>query len=377
MKIPLTKPFFDKEEEKAVIEVLRSGWVTQGPKVVEFERVVAKYVGAKYAVATSSATTALFLSLYIKGIRQGDEVIVPSFSFIASANVIVHTGAKPKFVDIDPKTYNMDSANIEKAITKKTKAILAVHQVGLPCDIDEINKIAKKHKLFVIEDAACAMGSSYKGRRVGSISELTCFSFHPRKLVTTGDGGMITTNNKSLANMVRLLRNQGMGISDVARHNLTKIVHEKYPEVGFNFRLTDIQAAVGIEQMGKFPKIFDIRERLAKRYDKAFGKSNLITVPYIPEGYVSNRQTYILRLRPNKGISRDGLMQKLLNKGIATRRGVMAIHLEKPYIKMLGKVKLPETERATKETIAIPLYPQMTHKEQDYIINSILSSVNG
>lgn len=375
MKIPVTKPYFDKAEERALVDVVRSGWVTQGPKVAEFEQLVADYVGAKYAVATTSATTALFLSFYIYGIGRGDEVIVPSFSFIATANVIVHVGAKPVFVDIDPRTYNLDPGKAEKAITKKTKAVLAVDQVGLPCDLGAIHKIARKYKLLVIEDAACALGSEYKGKRIGSITELTCFSFHPRKLITTGDGGIITTNNKKLAERARLLRHQGMEVSDVARHKATKVAHEKYPEIGFNFRMSDLEATVGVEQMKKLPKILAARKRLAQRYNKAFSKSGLIIPPYVPVGYVHNWQTYVVRLRNNRTITRDGLMQKLLNVGIATRRGVMASHLEAPYRKLVGKVSLPETEAAARETILLPLYPQMTRAEQEYIIDKILEII--
>lgn len=373
LTVPVTKPWFDENEEQAVLQVLRSGWVTQGSKVAEFEQIFADYVGVKYAIAVSSATTALFLSLYVYGIGSDDEVIVPSFSFIASANVIVHVGAKPIFVDIDPDTYNLNPTKVEQAITSKTKAILCVDQVGLPCDLDSLKKIAKKHKLFLIEDAACALGSVYKGRRIGSICELTCFSFHPRKLITTGDGGIITTNNKKLTDRLKLLRHQGMGVSDVARHKSKKIIHENYPEVGFNFRLTDIQAAVGIEQMKKLDRILEKRAKLAEKYNQVFQNHPIIRTPFVPQGFVHNYQTYIVRILKNKKITRDHLMQKLLDVGISSRRGVMASHLEKPYRKLVGKIILPDTEIATDQTLLLPLYPQMTQEEQDYVISNVLN----
>lgn len=370
-QIPIIKPLFDKKEEQALINVIRSGWVTQGPKVAEFEEMISKYCGVKYGVATTSATTALFLSLYMLGIGEGDEVIVPSYSFIATANVVVQVGAKPIFVDIDPRTYNIDSNLIEQVITKKTKAIIPVDQVGLPADYDAICKIAKKYKLHIVEDAACSFGSIYKGKRVGSINEITCLSFHPRKLVTTGEGGMILTNDKIFADRARRLRHHGMEMSDLARHNSKKIIHEKYAEVGYNLRMSDLEAVVGIEQLKKFPKNVLKRQKLAKIYNKAFSKNNLLQTPFVPEGIVHNYQTYILFLKKNNKIIRDELMQKLLEAGISTRRGVMAAHLEKPYVKMFGRINLPVTEEATNWTIAIPLYAQMTKEEQQYVINKI------
>lgn len=374
--IPIIKPFFNKREEKALAEVIKSGWVTQGPKVSRFEEMVAEYCGVKYAVATTSATTSLFLSLHMLGIGPGDEVIVPSFSFIATANVVVHTGARPIFVDIDPKTYNIDFSEVEKAITKRTKAVIPVDQVGLPADLDEIAKIAKKHKLHVVEDAACAFGSVYKGKRIGSVSEITCLSFHPRKLVTTGEGGMILTNNKEFAERAKRLRHHGMEMSDLTRHSSKKIIHETYSEIGYNLRMSDLEAAVGIEQFKKFPRNLKLRKKLAKKYNKAFSKSELIVSPFVPNGCEHNYQTYVIRLKKNKKIARDSLMQKLLDVGIATRRGVMAAHLELPYKEMYPDLTLPETEKAVAETIAIPLYAQMAKKEQDYVIDNLLKHTN-
>lgn len=374
--IPLQKPYFDKKEERAVTKVLLSGWVTQGPKVEEFEEAVCKFTGAKYAVATTSATTALFLCLHALGVGKEDEVLVPSFSFIATANVVIHVGAKPVFVDIDPKTYNINPKEIEKKITKKTKAIIPVDQVGLPCDLDKIFEIAKKYKLHVIEDAACALGSVYKGKKIGCFGEVVCFSFHPRKVITTGEGGMILTGNKKLAETLRILRHQGMSVSDVVRHKARRIVKESYPIIGYNFRMSDIQAAVGVEQMKKLPMILKRRAHLAKYYTKFLSKSKNITVPFILRGYIHNFQSYIIRLLPNKKITRDELMQKLLDVGISTRIGVMAAHLETPYRKMYPRLNLPETEAATRETITLPLYFNMSARQQDFIISKVLEYTN-
>lgn len=372
MKIPLQKPLFDDSEEKAVVQVLRSGWVAQGPKVAEFEELVKKFVGAKYAITTTSATTALFLSLHALGIERGDEVLVPSLSFIATANVVVHVGAVPVFVDILPETYNIDPGKIEQAITKRTRAIIPVDQVGLPCDLDRIYEIAKRHKLHVIEDAACALGSKYKRKMIGSFGQFVCLSFHPRKIITTGEGGMVLTNSKKQAEFLRTLRHQGMSISDLVRYGSKRIIYEKFSVIGYNFRMSDLQAAVGVEQMKKIPRILRRRAYLAGRYTKNFLKSKNIMPPSVPEGYVHNWQSYVIRLKPNKKIARDRLIQKLYNVGIAARVGIMAAHLEKPYRTMYPKLSLPETELAVKENIILPLYYQMTEEEQDYIICKVL-----
>lgn len=373
-KVPITKPDLQKEEESAVLETIRSGWITQGQQVEKFEEMVAKYVGAKYAIATSSCTTALHLALKVLGVGKDDEVIVPSYTHIATANAIIYCEAKPVFIDIDPTTYNLDVNKIEPLITRKTKAIIPVHQVGLPAKMDTILAIARKYKIEVIEDAACALGSAYKDKKVGSISELTCFSFHPRKLITTGEGGMITTNRKVYAVLIRRLRDHGRSISDLACHNAKGIIFTKYKELGFNYRMPDICAALGLAQISRLGEIIKKRIFLANRYNNAFENIFSLEVPDVPAYVRHNYQSYILRVNRYSPISRDNLMRKLFWRGIATSR-IAGIHLESYYRSRYGKIHLPETEKAVKEAMLIPLYTQMTKKEQDFVIESIISIV--
>lgn len=371
LKVPLTIPFFDKKEEKAVLAVLKSGWHTQGPMILELEKKFAEYTKSKYAVAVSSGTTALHLALIAGGVGLQDEVIVPSFTFIASANVIIHAGAKPIFIDVDSRTFNFDVTKLEEKINKKTKAIMAIDQVGLPCDLDAIKKIALKHNLLVIEDAACAIGSKYKGKEIGGLSNLTCFSFHPRKLISTGEGGMITTNNKLFADKLKLWRSHGASVSDIKRHSASSISFEEYEVAGYNFRLTDIQAAIALEQLKKLPKILEKRKRLAERYNRLLSKIEYIETPYIPSYAEFNWQSYIIKLTDSSPVKQEELMQKLLNDGIATRRGVMASHMEPAYTKLFGKVSLPVTEKLLKTTICIPIFPQMNIKQQNWVIERL------
>ena len=375
--IPVARPYLGREEEDAVIEVLRSGWVSQGPRVAEFERAFASYVGAQHAVAVSSCTTALHLGLFALGVRPGDEVICPSFSFIATANCIVHAGGTPVFVDIDPETYNLDPRRIEEAITPRTRAILAVHQVGLPASLDEILEVAGRHGLPVVEDAACAIGSEYFGRRVGAPhGVLACFSFHPRKVMTTGEGGMITTANVELAARLRGLRQHAMSVSDVARHSASQIVFEEYNEVGYNYRMTDLQAAVGIVQLGRLDALLARRRYLADRYSERLRPLGWLKPPTQPAGLRQNFQSYVVRLTTEAPIGRDGLMQELLDRGISTRRGIMAIHREAPFKDSRWETRLHQTNEATESTIILPLFHQMTEDEQDYVIESIAAIAN-
>jgi dTDP-4-amino-4,6-dideoxygalactose transaminase len=375
--IPIARPSFGLEEEAAVLEVIRSGWVSQGPRVAEFERRFAEYVGAAHAVAVSSCTTALHLALLAAGVKPGDEVLCPSLSFIATANVIAYVGATPIFVDIDPSTYNIDPDCIERAITSRTKAILVVHQIGLPCAIDEICAIATAHGLSVVEDAACAIGAEYKGARIGRPhTPMACFSFHPRKILTTGEGGMITTADEDLAVRLRKLRQHSMTVSDLARHSSNKVVTESYDEVGFNYRMTDLQAAIGIVQLGRLNGMLARRQSLASRYSQLLAKFEWLIPPVVPPECKHNFQSYMVRIRENAPITRDELMQALLNRGISTRRGIMPIHREAPYCQDKWNHELPQTELTADTTIILPLFHALTEEEQIYIVDCIDTSAS-
>lgn len=361
MKIPITLPYFDKNEEKAVIGVLRSGWVMQGPKVAEFEKKIADYLDVKYAVAVTSGTTALHLSMSVLDLKKGDEVIVPSFTFIASANCVLYIGAKPVLADIDEKTYNIDPKDVERKITKKTKAIIAVHQIGLPAEMDEIKKICQKYKLFLVEDAACALGAEYKGQKVGGLSNLACFSFHPRKSITTGEGGLITTSNKDFHEKLVSLRSHG-----VAQKNGI----ETYPVLGYNYRMTDLQASLGVEQFKKLELIIAKRRQLAENYNRAFYNNPKIEIPFVPKYMRHTYQSYMVRFRNTK-ISQDKIIESLSKKGISSKPGIMLIHKQPSYQKLFGKISLPISEKVSRETLIIPLFVGLKPTEQKFVISEI------
>jgi perosamine synthetase len=371
LTIPITKPSLGEEEARAPFDSIKSGWVTQGPKVAEFEKAVASYVGAKHGIATTSCTTGLHLALVAAGVGPGDEVIVPSFTFIASANAVLYTGATVVFADIDARTYNVDPADVERRITKRTKAIMPVDQIGLSCDIDAINEVARRHAIDVVEDAAPAIGATYKGRRTGSNAHQTVFSFHPRKVITTGEGGMITTDDDALAARARTLRAHGMSVSDLARHRSDRVIIEEYPELGFNYRMTDIQASIGLVQLRRLDELLAARVARAERYNAELPAIRGLQVPYAPPEATHTYQSYCLRLTKDCRLDREDLMTRLLGRGIATRRGVMASHLEKTYLDRIGRVSLPVTEAATRSTMLIPLYATMTDEEQSYVIDAL------
>lgn len=376
MQIPITKPYMDEAEAQAAAQAIRSGWIVQGPMVQAFEKAVAERLGVAHAVAVTNCTSALHLALICSGVGPGDEVIVPSFSFIASANAVLHANATPVFVDIDAHTYNIDPTLIEAAITERTKAIIPVAQIGLPSDLDAVLEIANRHGLKVIEDAAPAIGATYKGKAVGAISPVTCFSFHPRKSISTGEGGLITTNSAEIAEHARVLRAHGASVSDLVRHQATRVVIEEYTELGYNYRMTDIQAAVGIEQLKKLDYILERRQALALRYKQLLDGIEGITPPYVPAEATHTYQSYAIWLDLKVVPSRELIMERMLERGVATRRGVMAIH-EEPYYKHTRgvNISLPVTEAATRQTLLLPIYTTMTAEEQDYVVEALKTAL--
>jgi perosamine synthetase len=371
MQVPFARPYLTGREGDLVAEVIRSGWVSQGPKVREFEQAFAASVDAPDAVATTSCTSALHLALWVAGVRPGDEVIVPSLSFIASANSVWHCGATPVFADIDPRTYNLDPSSVEAAITPRTRAIMPVHQLGLPADMDEFTEIGERHGLAIVEDAACAIGASYRGRKIGSISPFACFSFHPRKVLTSGEGGMIAVQDPEVAQHLRRLRAHGMDVSDLARHNAKDIIVESYPERGWNYRMTDMQAALGLSQLELLDEILERRAELSERYSAELAGIPGLELPFTPADRVRTWQSYCVRLTGDAAVGRDQLMRSLLEAGVPTRRGVMASHLEDSYAE--NRAQLVHTEAAARDTFMLPLFTDMTVDEQDYVVAMLRS----
>jgi len=369
--IPIAKPYLTQEDAQAAYDVIMSGWITQGPRVQEFEEKFATYTGAQYAVAVSNCTTGLHLALIVAGVSTGDEVICPSMSYIATANSIMYVGAKPVFAEVHTETYNLDVADAERRITPKTKAILVAHQIGMPADIDAFRALCDKHGLTLIEDAACAAGSSYKGKKIGSHSDLVCFSFHPRKVISTGDGGMVATHNAAFAERMKLLRQHGMSVNAGVRHGATKIIFEDHLEVAYNYRMTDIQAAVGIQQLAKLDWIVSERRKIAEQYLSALADIDCIRLPKEEPGYFTNWQSFSIYVKKNSPLTRNDLMQALLDKGIASRRGVMTSHRETAYKTYCTGLQLPRSEDACDNSIIIPLYVPMADEDIQQVIASL------
>ncbi|WP_344443806.1 DegT/DnrJ/EryC1/StrS family aminotransferase [Kitasatospora nipponensis] len=366
-------PWLGEEEAQAAAEVVRSGWVAQGPRVAAFERAFAEHLGVPHAVAVSSCTTALHLALIGAGVGAGDEVVLPSLSFIATANAVRYLGAVPVFADVEPAGGNLTPDTVRPLLGARTRAVLAVDQGGVPVDLDALTALAAPRGIAVVEDAACAAGSRYRGRPVGATAELAAFSFHPRKLLTCGEGGMVTCRDGELAARLRRLREHGMSVSAAERHATAggASVLETYDEVGFNYRMTDIQAAIGLVQLGKLPAMVARRRELGERYRRLLGElgEHLVVDPPFGAG---NLQSCWLLLPPGAP-DRAVVLAELAAAGVAARRGIMAAHLEAPY-RGTARVPLPVTELITARSLILPLYHALTERQQDHVV-SVLRTI--
>ena len=371
--IPVMRPWLGEEEAAAAAAAVSSGWVAQGPRVAEFEEAFSSAIGASYAVAVSSCTTALHLALVVAGIGPGDEVVVPSLSFIATANAARYVGAVPIFADVDEATQNLTPTTVEPCLTPCTRAVILVDQAGVPSDLEAMRALCEPRGIAVVEDAACAVGSMYRGRPTGAGADLAAFSFHPRKLLTTGEGGMLVTPDPDVAARLRRLREHGMDLSAAARHASRQPVIEHYMELGFNFRMTDIQAAVGLVQLRKLGQLIARRRMLAQRYQRLLAGIPGVRTITDPAYGTTNYQSFWVLLPDDFPVSRDELLQQLAQAGVSARRGIMAAHLE-PVYQGSTQGPLPVTERLTARTLILPLFHDLTESEQDIVVSVIVAA---
>ena len=380
--IPVMRPWLGAEEAAAAAEAVSSGWVAQGPRVAAFEEAFAAMLSGGaggaggaggHAVALSSCTAALHLALVAAGIDAGDEVVVPSLSFIATANAVRYVGAVPVFADVDPATQNLTPATVGPCLTERTRAVILVDQAGVPADLDAMRALCAPRGITVVEDAACAVGSVYRGLPAGARADLAAFSFHPRKLLTTGEGGMLVTPDADVAIRLRRLREHGMDVSAAERHVSRKPVMERYLELGFNFRMTDVQAAIGLVQLGKLGELIARRRELAQRYQQLLAGIPGIRTVMDPDYGMTNYQSFWVLLPDDFPVSRDELMRHLAEAGVSARRGIMAAHLEPAY-QDVAHLPLPVTELLTARSLILPLFHDMTTSEQDLVVSVIAAA---
>jgi perosamine synthetase len=367
--IPVIRPWLGEEEAEAAAAVVRSGWVAQGPRVAEFEREFAGHVQAGHGVAVSSCTTALHLGLHVLGVGPGDEVVVPSFSFIATANAVRYAGATPVFADVDPLTGNITPQSVEAVATPRTRAVIGVHQGGVPFDVAAVAQLCDRLGAALLEDAACAAGSTYRGEPVGAGGGLAAWSFHPRKLLTTGEGGMLTTSDADQAARMRRLREHGMSASAADRHQAATVVLEEYDEVGFNYRMTDMQAAIGLVQLAKLDQVIARRRELAARYHEALAPVDGLRMVADPKHGTTNYQSFWVVLPDSFPGTNVDVLTALAERGVSARRGIMAAHLEPAYRGVAGD--LPVTEYLTQRSVILPLFHAMTLDEQENVVAAL------
>jgi len=367
------RPWLGQEEADAAAEAVSSGWVAQGPRVAEFERRFAARVGAGNGVAVSSCTTGLHLALHVLGIGPGDEVVVPSFSFIATTNCARYVGATPVFADVEPVDGNVSVRTVEPVLTDRTRAIVVVHQGGMPADVAPLRQLCRDRGIALIEDAACAAGSTYRGSSVGADAEIAAWSFHPRKLLTTGEGGMLTIADPAVAGRTRHLREHAMSVSAADRHQSQQPVIESYLEVGFNYRMTDIQAAVGLVQLAKLDAMVLRRRELAARYHELLSDVPGLRAVRDPAWGESNYQSFWVELDAQYPLRRNGLLSALSEQGISARPGIMAAHRQPAYADH-AHADLSVTERLTDNTLILPLFHTMTAQEQEAVVTVVRRS---